>query len=192
MVNGDAVSQTASSSSTKADLSTSSSSTKAVLSFPLPSIEINLPLSSRNDVLQTFNIFATATVSRDSSTFTSSASSSSSSSSAANSSGNVGIIVGGVIGGVAVLTLISGIIAWTWTHHKRRNPQNKKIHQESLTGQTNPGEYAAPDNSGVYEVDAFRPIPELEPRPIVELEPRSIAELENSKKPHDNQTVMYV
>lgn len=199
--NGEAVSSIASSSSTKADLSTSFSSTESTLStsFPptqptlstsfsstklalspsLSSTEVQLSLSSRNSSSHIVDSFARTTTCQDSSTFTSSASSSPSSSfPAVNSSEKAGLIVGGVIGGTAVLAFISGIIAWTWINHNRRNPQGNGTHQKASTGQTDHGRYAVPENNGIYEVDAVRPIVELEVRPIVEVEVRPILELE--------------
>lgn len=150
----------------------SSSSTKA-----------NLSPSSRNDLSQTIGAFTSTTAPQDSSTYTSPASSSSSPS-AANPSDKTGVIVGGVVGGTAVLALLSGIIAWTWMHRNRQNPQGHGPPQAVWTGQTEPGEYLVPKDNGIHEVAALKPIPELELRPIAELEPRPLAELEHSRRPH--------
>ena len=147
MLNGEAVSETASSSSIKADLST----------------------SSRNNGSHTISTFSGTTTSQNLVTFTMPVPSSSSSP-ADNSSDKTGVIVGGVIGGVAVLALISGIFAWTWINHNRRNPQGDATSQAAWTGRTDPGEYVVPEDNEIHEVGSSRPTEEQEFGPIAELE----------------------
>lgn len=92
------------------------------------------------------------------------------------------MIVGGAIGGVAVLALLSGIIAWTWTHHNRRNLKGHDIHQAVQTGQNHPREDVIPNR--VYEGNALSPRAELDDTLRVELDSESIAELGHSRTPH--------
>lgn len=161
MLNGEAVSETASSSLIKTDLSTSFSSTRATLLPSLSSTKANpsFPKATTSQTLFTFTMPVP----------------SSSSSSADNSSDKTGVIVGGVIGGVAVLALISGILAWTWINHNRRNPQVDATSQTAWTGRTDLGEYALPEDNETHEVESSRPTEEQEFGPIAELEPTSFA-----------------
>lgn len=152
----ESVYETASSSSANADLSTSSSS-----------IEANRLPSSQSNAFQTHDASVSTAVSQDPIISTSPASLSSAS--VAPSSNQTGVIVGGVIGGVAVLALLSGIIAWTWIQHTRRNSQNHGTLQAAWTNQNDPQESVVPENNEIYEVDALRSVGELEFRPIMEL-----------------------
>lgn len=156
-------------------------STGATLSLSSSSMETNPPLSSRSGVSQTTSASAITAPPQDSPILTSPASPASpSSSSSAHLSDKTGVIVGGVIGGIAVLAQLSGILAWIWMHHNRRNSEGREIPQAGWTSQTHPGENTAPKDHIFYEVDTLTPRAELEVSPIAELEPRSIAELEPS------------
>lgn len=177
-----ASSPSAQASSTQKTLSALLSSTQAI---SLPSIEANLSPSSRKSVSDTIGAFAKTAASQDSSTFTSPASSSSSSSffaspsppfsPAANFSDKSGLIVGGVIGGVAVLALISGIFVWNRQHHDRRKLRGDGIRQAAGTDQIDSEEHVVANDNEIHEVDAPRPIRELDSRSIAELEPWSFA-----------------
>ena len=153
-LNRESVYETASSSSANADRSTSSSS-------------IELP-SSQSKAFQTLDASVSTAVSQY--PFISTSPASLSSASVAPSSNKTGVIVEGVIGGIAVLALLSGIIAWTWIQHTRRNSQNHGTLQAAWTNQNDPEESVVPENNEIYEVDALRSVGELEFRPIMELE----------------------
>lgn len=139
---------------------------------------------------QTTSTFADTVVPQGSSRSTAPVSSSSFSS--ANPSDKTGVIVGGVIGGVAVLALLTGIIAWICMHYNRRNSASHEIAQAAWTGQTHSREDVVPENNRIYEINAHSPrselehsmIAELENRMIAELEPRSFVELGNSPTLH--------
>lgn len=152
------------SSGTAVSVTASSSSTKP-----------NLSPSSQNDFSQTTNTFANTAIPQGS--FTSTASASSSSFSSAKPSDETGVIVGGVIGGVAVLALLTGIIAWTWMRCIRRNSKSHEITQAARTVQNHFEKDVVPNNNGVYAIHALSQRAELEHSLIPELEPGLVAEL---------------
>lgn len=183
ILSGTAVSVTATSSSTKPNLSPSS--TKPNL-FP-SSAKPTQSLSSQNALSQTIKTFANTAVPQGSSTFTAPASPPSSSFASASPSDQTGVVVGGVIGGVAVLAFFIGFVVWTWMHSNRRNSRN---HEMTQTASIDPIDSEQDmvfnnNNNSFYELNAPSPRAELEHRPIAELEPVSIAELEHQIALHE-------
>lgn len=182
VLSGTAVSMTATSSSTKPNLSPSSTKPNLSPSSTKP----NQSPSSQNDLSQTTSTFANTAVPQGSSTSTSTAPAYPSSFASASPSDQTGVVVGGVIGGVAVLALFIGFIFWTWMHSDRRNSKDHEIAQTAPIDQTHSEEDVVfNDNSSLYEINAPSLRAELEHRTIAELEPVSIAELEHSIALHE-------
>lgn len=144
VVNGKVVSQGAKSSVSE---TASSSSTKA-----------NLAPSSQGDPSHTTGTFTNVAAPQQTPTSTPSASSSS----AAKSSDKTGAIVGGVIGGLAVVALLIGIIAWIWMHRNHRNTQGHATVPPTWFDQRVSRKKEVPEHTRTHEMDAVVPIAELE------------------------------
>lgn len=187
VLNGEAVSNTASSSSITTNLSASSRNElshtiSAFASSVVPqassSTTKNLSASSPNDLSHTTGAFASSVAPQASSKLTSPATSSSAS--AAHPSDKAGLIVGGVIGGVAVLSLSSGMIAWIWMNHNRQNSQSHGTPQTVGTGQADPEEYVVSQDNEIHELNAHGSLGELDGRPIEELDHATTSIFESS------------